>query len=450
MLVTADWVLPVAGHPIRDGGVLVAGAHIEAVGDAESLRRANPGEAVHAYAGCTIVPGLVNAHTHVSLTALEGVLPSAPFPQWVRLLASVLRRLTPDDVAASAALGAIRALGSGVTVVGDVAYGPEAPAACADLGVAGTFFWEVFGITESQLAERLAEVEYPADGRGCGPRIQCGISAHSMYTSGPGLLRAVSGVARRSDRPMMLHVAESPAEMRLAVLGDGPLEPIARRFAARFRSPRTSPVTYLGRLGVLDGILAVHCVQLAHGDAERLAAQARGVALCPSSNAYLEAGSPPVAQLREAGVRLAVGTDSPASAPGTDVLAEARALAKLDRDLLPQRLLRMLTADGAEVLGLSERFGTLEPGKQADLVAFRVGTTDEPASALVSHGSPAGVEAVMTAGVWRVLGGHPAFGVDEIERAAGAVTEKAASVLRELEAGGSPLPAGLKTRRIKS
>ncbi|MBE0477048.1 MAG: amidohydrolase family protein [Coriobacteriia bacterium] len=433
MLLTADWALPVSGPPVPGGAVAVRGAHIAAVGPAEELRLAFPNTKEHAFSGCVLTPGLVNAHTHLSLTALGGLLPSAPFPEWVRLLAEVLRGLGPDDLAASASLGALRCLRCGVTAVGDVAYGPEALAAAADLGLGGAFFWEVFGTTKRGLEERLAAAEYPAGDAGCGPRATCGLTPHSIYTSGPGLLRAAWRAARESDRPMMLHVAESAAEMRLAASGDGPLRPVARRLAHRFRVPRASPVSYLTRLGVLEGTVAVHCVHLAHGDAERLAANAGGVVLCPTSNEFLENGPPPVACLRAAGCRLAVGTDSAASAPEAWVIGEARLLASLDAGLSPEALLRMLTADGAETLGVGDRFGTLEEGKQADVVAFRLGPSPDPVRTLLQSASPEDVEAVMTGGVWRILERRPAFGELQLEQAAEGVRSKAAELLRRAE-----------------
>lgn len=429
MLLTADWVLPIAGRPLPDSGVVVHGTTISDVGPTHELRRRHPDLREYPFPGCVLTPGLVNAHTHLSLSALGGLLPSAPFPEWVQLLAGVMRELTADDLADSAALGAMRALQSGVTVVGDVAYGPEALATSVDIGLGGVFYWEVFGISEGELAEHLADSEYPATARSCGPRALCGLTPHSMYTSGPGLLKAVWDVARESDSPLMLHVAESSAESRLAVTGDGPLAGVAARLAYRFKVPRTSPVAYLERLGVLDGSLAVHCVQLAHGDAARLAAHTRGVVLCPTSNVFLHNGPPPVGELRAAGARVAIGTDSPASAPAAHVLGEAREIGALDAASSPEALLRMLTIDGAEALGVGELYGALRCGLQADVVAFTVGPTKDPVGALVADGGPQNVEAVMSGGIWRILERRPAFNAQAVEQAGERVAKKAAALV---------------------
>ena len=428
MLLTADWVLPAVGHAIPHGGVRIRGSRIDEVGRAEDLRTRHPEAREYAFPDCVMTPGLVNAHTHLSLTALGGLLPSRPFYEWVQMLAGVMKGLTDDDLADSVALGALQALQSGTTVVGDVAYGPEALATAVDLGLGGVFFWEVFGIAPAELAERLAASEYPS-ATSCGDRAVCGLSPHSIYTSGPGLIKAVWHAAHESGRPLMMHVAESAEESRLAVTGDGKLAPTAARLAYRFQTPKTSPITYLQRLGVLDDTLAVHCVHLAHGDAQRLAKNARGVVLCPTSNAYLQNGQPPIGILRNSGVRLAIGTDSPASAPGAHVIGEARELANQEPGISPEMLLRMMTTDGAAALGAADRYGALRPGLHADVALFRLGMTDDPAAALLADGGPATLAAVMSGGVWRILEDQPAFNARAIERAAERVTAKAARLL---------------------
>ncbi|MFA5845009.1 MAG: amidohydrolase family protein [Coriobacteriia bacterium] len=431
MLVTADWVLPISEAPIPHGGVLVRGSRITAVGPADEIVRAHPKEPVTHRPGCALLPGLVDAHTHLSLSAMADVVGRLPFPDWLARVVRGVRILEPDDMAASVALGVHDCLRGGITAVGDVAYGPEPLATAADAGVAGVFFWEVLGISESEFVFTLAEREFPtASGGRCDGRTRCGISPHSVYTAGPGLLRATHRLSRENGLPFSLHVAESLAEMDLLVRGGGALAGVASRLAFGFRPPITSPVRYLSRLGVLEGTLAVHCVHLIKGDAHLLAQQSAGVVLCPRSNAFLGNGAPPVAELIEAGALVALGTDSAASNDGLDLFEEARALRSLEPGLTPRDVLRMMTADGAKALGLDEDFGTLEPKKQADIVAVRVGKTRDPESALVEMGGKETVDSVMTAGLWRVLGARPVFETLETERAASKVTEKVAAELR--------------------
>jgi cytosine/adenosine deaminase-related metal-dependent hydrolase len=431
MLVSADWVLPIEAPPIRRGAVLVVNGRVARVGALDAFADVPERMPRVDLEGCILLPGLVNAHTHLSLTALEGLVPSADFTTWLGRVVPAIRGLDPDDMAASAALGALRSIAGGVTAVGDIAYGPEAGATASDLGLAGVFFWEVLGVPAGALHRVLHGMEFPErNDHGRRGRDRIGLSPHTPYTSGPGLLQAVAQYARENGFPLAVHVAESIAESQLTRHGTGPLLDVASRTAEGFEVPHTSPVSYLARLGVLDDALAVHCVHLAPGDAATLAEKARGVVLCPRSNAFLHNGFPPVDSLERAGATLALGTDSAASNEGSlDLFAEARALRDVEPSLSPSRLLRMLTIEGARTLGVDSLFGSLVQGKQADLVAVRVGTTEDPVGAVIDHGAPEAVEAVATAGVWRIREGRPTFPDAPIERAATVAVEHARAAL---------------------
>lgn len=430
MIITADWVLPVSHPPIRQGAVYIKGRQIWDVGTVAELTERHPRAVLNEYRGCVVLPGLVNAHTHLSLTALAGLVPSMAFPDWLRRIATATRALDADDFAASASIGAIACLKTGATVVGDIAYGPEALSAAGDLGLGGVFFWEVLGIEAEDLPRTLEELEFPRDTTECaGGRLRCGVSPHAPYTSGPGLLAASHRLAMDRRAPFMVHVAESSHEVRLLVRGGGPLAPVAERLARGFTPPRTSPVTYLRDLGVLERTIAVHCVQVSRDEAEMLATHSRGVVLCPFSNRYLHNGAPPVATLHRFGVDMAIGTDSAASNDSIDLFAEARALAALDPELSERRLLSMLTLEGARVLGIDDLLGSLEPEKQADLTIVACPPTDDPAASVIQTGSPERVRAVMTAGAWRILDGQPVIVTTRLEEAAAAVRAKAAAAL---------------------
>lgn len=381
MLLIADWVLPVDAPPIRDGAVLLHNGRVADVGPSSRLVASGDSGAVPRVElpGHVLLPGLVDAHTHLSLTSLAGLLRPDEFASWLGRVAPMIHALDDDDMAASATLGAMRCLEAGITVVGDIAYGPEAAAAAADMGLGGVFFWEVYGIAAAQLQKTLTAAEFPASAEaGRGNRTRCGISPHTAYTSSPELLRAEARLARGGGFPLAIHIAESHAETMLLANGSGPLAGVAQSMIPGFEPPGHSPVAYLERLGVLDGALAVHCVHLAPGDAATLARLATGVVLCPRSNAFLNNGAAPYRTLSESGARLALGTDSPASNDGIDLFAEARALRELHRQISAVALLGMMTLGGAEALGVAEAFGSLTPGKQADIIGVRTGRSKIP------------------------------------------------------------------------
>lgn len=431
MIVTGDWVVPVVGAPIRHGAVVVRSPLVVDVGPLDTMRERYPDLPVRQHPGCVVAPGLVNAHTHLALTSVARVIGRAPFPAWLGRVAAVMRALDADDLAASCTHGALMSIRAGVTTVGDVAYGPEAPAASADVGLDGAFFFEVLGIAAQDLPRRLEELEFPADAESCrSGRTLCGLTAHAPYSSGPDLIRAVHREAQERGVPFAMHVAESDAEVELLMHGTGPFASLASRLAHGFTPPACRPIEYLHRLGALDSTIAVHCTKATDDEIRLLAHEAAGAVLCPRSNRILGNGEPPVRELRARGVRLALGTDSLASNDDLDLFAEARALLALDRTIEPERLLAIMTIEGASVLGLSDRVGALTPGRFADLIAVHVGATDEPARALIERGSAAAVHTVVSAGVLRVVDGRPTMLSRPIENASARVAEKAARALR--------------------
>jgi len=363
---------------------------------------------------------------------LAGLIEPMPMRPFMQAVARAVLAMSDDDFATSAALGALQSLRCGVTSVGDIVYGPEALAACSDIGVGGVFFWEAFGIDAGDLSGELAEREFPTEIGACSSgRARCGISPHSPYTAGPALLKAEWNVAQRHHIPFAIHVAESPQEQDLMLRGTGPLAEAAATLALGFRAPGVGSVAYLESLGVLQDAVAVHCANLQPGDTRRLKRQARGVVLCPRSNAFLANGDPPVAELSRAGIYLAVGTDSCASNGDLDLWEDARALRAMDPTLTAPRIIAMLTHDAALILGLDHVCGALEGGLQADLSVVRTGETDEPESAVVAHGGIGSIEAVMSAGLWRVREGKPALHEIAVERAAKSARARAERALAD-------------------
>lgn len=409
-IVTGDWVLPITSPPIPNGGVLVGGDRIVAVGRGVELTSLHPSAHHIDLPGRVLTPGLVNAHTHLGLTILEDLLPPADFAQWLARMPVAVGALDASGLKASASEGARRCIAAGVTCIGDIAHGPEAIAAAAEAGLGGVIYWEVLGVRAEQLDDVLATSGFPGSAADptCTPRVRCGISPHAPYTSGPALLQAAyaAGLTRFSGR-LAIHVAESPAESIFVASGTGPLASLAARLAPDFTAQRSSPVAYLASLGVLDGALAIHCVHIDASDAAVLADHARGVVVCPRSNEYLRAGVAPLSRLRAAGVTIAIGTDSLASNVDLDLFEELRALRTQHADVSPAEALAMITHDAARALGVDDMFGAFEAGMAADLVAWNVSTADEPVSDLIEHAGTETLDAVMTAGQWRFRDGRP-------------------------------------------
>jgi 5-methylthioadenosine/S-adenosylhomocysteine deaminase len=165
-------------------------------------------------------------------------------------------------------------------------------------------------------------------------------------------------------------------------------------------------VRYLAALGVLKRATVVHACELEDGDAALLADAVRGVVTCPRSNRFLHNSPPPVAPLLALNIAVGAGTDSSASNVDLDLLGEIRALRRAEPTIPSRTLVEIATSRGAQAIGVSDRFGRLAPGYQADLAVFALGATDDPEDAVVSRAGAASVRAVASGGVWRVVDGE--------------------------------------------
>jgi cytosine/adenosine deaminase-related metal-dependent hydrolase len=378
---TARWLLPVTTPPIRDGALLVdAAGRIEAVGPVAAVPLPAGAAAVE-LGDAALLPGLVNAHAHPELAAFRGLLEDLPFHEWIPRLHRAKRdaALTPEDYAAAARWTCVESLRAGITSVGATEDSSAALDALLASGMRGVVFQEVFGPSPEQADAAVAELRRKlAALRGKETDlVRVGLSPHAPYTVSDPLYRLTAELAREEGLPVAAHTAEAEAEDLLVQAGAG-----AFAEGLRSRGIDTSPrgpstIALLDRLGLLaTRPLLIHCVRVSGEDIRRIAAAGATVAHCPAANARLGHGIAPVVELLEAGVTVALGSDSVASNNRIDVLEEARLAQLFQRarrrsaTALPSDcLLRMATLDGARALGIDGRVGSLEVGKDADLCA---------------------------------------------------------------------------------
>ena len=368
--VRAGSVHPVTAPPITDGAVLVAddgritavAAHAQ-VPDPPGARRVEFPDAV-------LVPGLVNAHTHLELTHLAGRNPEREFSRWIRTIRALKDATTPEEFDHSAEQGVRDCWMAGVTCVADTGSTGAPLRAMARLGARGIYYQEVFGPDPADRAATLAELRAAVARLGpvASGRARLGVSPHAPYTVSEPLYRAVAAFARREALPLAVHLAESREETALVRDGAGSFAEALRARGIPVQAHHCSPVQYLLQLGVLEratGWLCIHCVQVDEGDIDILRRAGVGLASCPRSNRAHAHGTAPLAALRAAGIPVGLGTDSVVSAGDVNLLAEAAAAGLYEEDAL-----RMLTIEGARALGLDAEIGSLEVGKQADLAVF--------------------------------------------------------------------------------
>jgi cytosine/adenosine deaminase-related metal-dependent hydrolase len=203
------------------------------------------------------------------------------------------------------------------------------------------------------------------------------LAPHAPYSVSPELFRAIrADLDAHPADVSTVHVAESPDETEFLATGTGRWRALLDDFGAwnpRWTVPGVSPVAYLAGLGVLDArVLAVHGVQCGAGDVSILRKAGSTVVACPRSNQHVGAGAPPLQAYYDAGVPVAFGTDSLASAPDLNLFSEIAAARRLAPAVPARRLLESATVVGAAALGFERDHGTIEPGKRADLIAVRV------------------------------------------------------------------------------
>ena len=380
--VTARWVLPVSGEPIARGAVLVgAEGRIAAVGPDAAVPRPK-GREDASLGAAALLPGLVNAHTHLELTALRGVVRDVPFFEWIRTVRAIKYALDPAVYRAAARWAVLESFAAGITTSGDTGNTLQAAAALADLGARGVAYHEVFGPDPEQCGAAMAGLEAALEklAAHASERVAIGVSPHAPYTVSDELLRAATALAARRRLPAATHAAESAEERALVEQGSGPFAADLRARGIAVAPKGTTTIGWLERAGFLAlRPLLIHCCTATPDDLA-LARRAGATAVhCPWSNAVLGHGRADFAAMRRLGLATGLGTDSVAAGGGHDLFAVARQAAlglDLGHRLSPREMLRLLTADGAAALGLAD-VGTLEVGAWGDLTAVRL---DTPAS----------------------------------------------------------------------
>ena len=392
---TARWVLPIAQPPVEHGAVVVEQGRIVWVGRADQCVRVDGGHVVE-LGDAVLMPGLVNAHSHLELTGLRGFLEGLDFREWLRTL-TIIRRdvLSEGDLHDAARLGIVEALRHGITTLADCTDSALPLTAMRELGVRGIGYVEVFGPDPAQCSGAMARLQQRVEALRAEDTalVRTGVSPHAPYTVSASLFRATAEYARAERLPMAVHVAESAAEAAFVCDGTGPFAERLRDRGIAVAGQARSPVALLEDTGVLAAQpLLIHVIRADEEDLARIAHHGASIVHCPISNAKLGHGIAPLDRMLAHGIRTGLGTDSVASNDRMHLLDEARqaVLCHAIRSGVPDSLgaheaLSLATHGSAGALGLASEIGTLEPGKAADLAAFPLlaGPVFDPAVTLV-------------------------------------------------------------------
>jgi aminodeoxyfutalosine deaminase len=395
-IISARWVVPVERPPIADGAIaLDDDGTVRMVGTRAALRAEFP-EAPEERAHGVLVPGLVNAHCHLELSALAEAVPGGDgLCPWVTALMKAADEVSRDRRRAAAAEAAGAAARLGTAAIGDVGNTLDAAPGIGAAKLGGVLFHELVGSREAATGDALADAARErarADAESLWPANVGYVRApHAPYSVGPDLLRRIFAAAAAEGRATSVHVAEDPDE--IALLRDGVgrwaavLEALGVPPGSRF--PGKSPVAYLADLGAFAGAppLLVHMVHAS--DEDRRIARAAGatVVLCPRSNLHIGGRLADVPALLGDGLPIALGTDSLASTPDLSLWGEMATLAAHFPAVPAARWIEAATSGGAAALGLPAH-GALVPGKRPGVLDVLVDDLSAPVESLVRDGAP--------------------------------------------------------------
>lgn len=376
-VVSARWVFPIGTPPIGEGAIaLDDDGTIQAVGPRAEVMARAPG-AVEERVDGALLPGLVNAHTHLELSALAGrVAGGDGLVPWAMAVAREAAGAVSDQRAAAATRAARAAVAAGTAAVGDVANTLTAVPALAEAGLSGVVFHELLGSRDARTGDALADAARERKVFLCERSWPEGVAyvpaPHAPYSADPALLRRVFAAAAASGQATSIHVAEDPDELSLLRDGGGRWAAIleAMKVPAGARTPRLGPVAYLASLDAFAGRppLLVHMVHATDEDIALAREHRAPVVLCPRSNLHIGGRLPDVPAFVQAGLRLAIGTDSLASTPDLSLWGEIATLAARFPDVSPEIWLHAATSGGAAALGL-DALGALAPGRRPGVLA---------------------------------------------------------------------------------
>jgi len=332
------------------------------------------------WGSAVILPGLVNAHTHLELTRLAGKLTQFDsFADWIAQLVAARRPWKRDEYLDSTRAGAEAALASGTTLIGDISTSGLAWEALAATPLRKVVFEEVLGFRPEVAAETLRALEARLDAVRPDELLGSGVSPHAPYSVSPELMKGAAAIARERALPVAIHAAETKAELEFMEAGTGELAELFRRIGSMsetWRPPGVSPMLYFEQLGLMDRpVVLIHGNYLDEPSMARILNSHSTVVYCPRSHAFFGHPPHPVRELLDLGANVALGTDSLASNDSLSMIDEIRFLAQERKDLRPEEIFRMATLNGAAALGFGRVLGRLRRGYWADMTVLEIPET---------------------------------------------------------------------------
>jgi len=347
-----------------------------------------------------ILPGLVNAHTHLDLTPLSGEgPPPTSFTDWLRAVVRQRRTALPEQTLRNVFTGLNQSTQCGTTLLGHIsADSLTEPFVTSDRRLRSVVFEEVRGLPRTQAHQAWARISTWAPDHTRRETSRPGVSPHAPYSVRASLFRATARLCQKLGVPLAIHLAETREELELLEHHRGPFVPFLSELGAWDADGLVKGVEEVLRLNAhVANVLFIHGNYL---NPDLAFPRGASVIYCPRTHAAFGHAPHPFRELLARGVRVALGTDSRASNPDLDMLAEARFLHGQYPDVPPATLLRMITLSGAEALGWQDETGSLAPGKSADLCVLPLPAEKSLDPHELIFSSSARVQAVLYRGTW--------------------------------------------------
>jgi len=369
--VAADLVINDHFEIVSGCEVGVTGSKISSIGVASA-----PGTCIR-LPGTVLVPGLLNAHTHLELTYLKGKLKPTPhFAEWLKALVRKRFFWGKGKFLRSARAGAQLCLESGTTTVGDITSTLDSPSVLVDVPIRKVVFLEAIGPDPAKAKQATDRITTALERERADRLLQLGLSPHAPYSACAEVYEWCAATASQRELLLATHLAETREELDFLEEGKGALFDVMARHGllpAGWEPPGCTPVEYVDRLGVLsERTILVHCNYVTSSDVERIARSGASVVYCPRSHHFFGHSDHPFRRLMERGVNVALGTDSLASNTSLSMLDEMRFVCEQSPDVEPKTVWRMATVAAAKALGLEGQVGTISVGKEADMVGLKL------------------------------------------------------------------------------
>lgn len=375
VIIKADYILPIITPPIRNGAIYIKDGVIIECGAYSKISGLD--KRVMELKNVCLLPGFVNAHTHLELTSLKDKIPyRGSFIQWIREIIEAKKDWNEKNYIDSLKLGIKQLITSGATTVADITTSGLSPQVLSTSNLRCRIYKEITGFKSAMISQVIASLKQYLSNFQPTNLIDFGLAPHSPYSVNPKLLIELSNLANNNNLSLSIHIAEAKEEIEFLMKGRGDAVNLLKELNVwdnSWKPQGLTPVKYLNSLNILNSnIIGVHLNYIDDEEIAILKEKRVGVVHCPKSHKFFKREDFPIQKLINKGIIVALGTDSLASNDTLSMLEEMKELKKRYKNLSAETILKLATINGAKVLKLDDKIGTLQSDKKADIIGISI------------------------------------------------------------------------------